>query len=488
MTLPPFLAKGRRLAAALGSTRRSDRIPLLGALALASFLVVFDDAALSVALPTLKQDLDLSMSELEWTLNAYTLGLAIVLLLAGKLADRHGPRRTLIVGLLLFTAASVPAALAQEGGLLVAARAVQGAGAGFIAPASLALVSALFPGARRGVAIGAWAGVSAIGLGAGPLLGAVIVAYAGWSGLFLVNVPLGALLVAATLAAGDVTPTELPRRKLDVAGAAAAGMTLLLALLALSRGNVEGWLSPPIILLGVGALASAAVFIALESRAEEPVVPLDALRSRRLLGSAAVGLLSTASMCSLFFFVSLYLQTVAGYGILATGAAFLPMTAVIAAGSPLVGLAGDRVAPRAMAGSGMAVLSLAMLVLSYLDSGIGIAGVVLGLTLAGIGIAMTSTPVTTVALSALSPHDQGIASAVVSTARTVGLAVGVAVMGAILGDTAAERLTERLSLGLTLNAAVAAVGAVTAVWLFAPKGSHALPALTPACSDAERSG
>lgn len=425
------------------------------------------------------------MSQLEWTLNAYTLGLAVVLLLAGKLVDRYGARRALVAGLALFTAASLPAALAEGGGVLIAARAVQGAGAGFVAPASLAIISAVFASARRGVAIGVWAGISAIGLGAGPLLGAVIVEYIGWSGLFLVNIPLGALLIAVSLSSEIETPVKGSGERLDVAGVATAGTTLLLVLLALTRGNAAGWLSPSVLLLGAGALAGGAMFVALEARADDPVVPLSAFRSRRLVGATVVGLLSTATMCSLFFFMSLYLQSVAGYSLLATGAVFLPMTVVIAVGSPLAGLVGSRMAPRALAGSGMALLSLAMLVLSYVDRGLGLGGIVLGLMLAGMGIAMAATPVTTVALAEFPLDRQGLASALISTARTVGLALGVAGMGAILGDSIAARLTERLSLGLELNAAVAAAGAVVAIWLFAPSRKQELTALTPASGQAE---
>lgn len=441
---------------------------ILGALSLASFLVLFDDSAVAVALPSLQRDLGLDMGQLEWTLNAYTLGLATVLLLAGKLVDRFGAQRPLVVGLALFTAASVPAALAEGGGILIAARTVQGMGAGFIAPASLAIISTLFPSARRGLAIGVWAGISAIGLGAGPLLGAVIVEYMGWSGLFLINVPLGVLLIVASFSAEIATPVTPGGGRLDIAGAMTAGTTLLLALLALTRGGPDGWLSPTVLALGVGAVASAASFVAIEARAADPVAPLDAFRSRRLVGATVVGLLSTAAMCSLFFFMSLYLQSVAGYQVLATGAVFLPMTAAIAVGSPLAGIAGSRITARAFAGTGMGLLALAMLLLSRLDNGLGLGGIVLGLTVAGIGVAMTATPITTVALAELSPDRQGLAGALVTTARTVGLALGVAFMGAILGDATGADLTDRLSLGLELNAAVAAAGAVVAAWLLRP--------------------
>ncbi len=443
--------------------RRLSQATMLAALSVASFLVVFDDSAVAVALPSLQRDLRLDLSELEWTLNAYTLGLATVLLLAGKIVDRFGARRALIAGLTLFTLASIPAGLADGGTVLIAARAVQGMGAAFVAPASLAAISALFPAARRGVAIGTWAGISAIGLGAGPLIGAVIVVYVGWSGLFLLNLPLGALLIGVALAGSTTTPLRPARGRLDITGAAAAGAALLFGLLALTRGNGDGWLSPVVVTLALGAMASAALFVAIEARAADPVVPLTVFGSRPLVGASVVGLLSTAAMCSLFFFISLYLQSVAGYGVLGTGAAFLPMTLVIAVGSPLAGIVGGRFTARTLSAVGMALLSVAMILLSKLDDGLGIAGIVLGLSVAGLGVALTATPVTSVALAELPFSRQGLAGAIVSESRTVGLAVGVAVMGALLGTAAGDQMTSRLSLGLKVNAAVAAAVAVAAM-------------------------
>lgn len=456
-------ALARRVPDARPRVRRGV---ILGALSLASFLVVFDDSAVAVALPSLRRDLDLAMEQLEWTLNAYTLGLATMLMLAGKLVDRYGAQGPLVIGLGLFTAASVPAALAEGGTVLIAARAVQGMGAGFIAPASLAVVSVLFPEARRGVAIGVWAAISTIGLGAGPLLGSMIVEYLGWSGLFLINIPVGVVLIGiASSSSAIAAPVEPIGGRLDLGGAAAAGATLVLMLLAVTRVGPDGWLSAPVLVPGLGALACGVIFLAVEARAADPVVPLEAFRSRTLVGAAAVGLLSTAAMCSLFFFMSLYLQSVVGYSVLAVGVAFLPMTAVIALGAPLAGFAGSRVTPRALAVAGMGLLSLAMLALARLDDGLGLSGIVLGLTLAGVGVAMTATPVTTLALGALPSTGQGLAAALVSTARTVGLAFGVAVMGAILGDTGGGELTSRLARGLEVNAAIAAAGALAAFLL-----------------------
>lgn len=456
-----------RRIAARGS--RLGQLTMLAALSFASFLVVFDDSAVAVALPSLQRDLRLDMSELEWTLNAYTLGLATVLLLAGKIVDRFGARPALVIGLTLFTLASIPAAFAEGGTVLIAARAVQGMGAAFVAPASLAAISALFPAARRGAPIGVWAGISAVGLGSGPLLGALIVQYVGWSGVFLLNLPLGALLIAVAMTgATTITPTAATEGRLDIGGAAAAGAALLFALLALTSGNGDGWLSSTVLALALGSLGSVASFLVIEARAADPVVPLAVFHSRPLVGASVVGLLSTAAMCSLFFFISLYLQSVAGYSVLATGAAFVPMTVVIAVGSPLAGIAGGRVTARTLAATGVGLLTVAMLLLARLDDGLGITGITLGLVIAGLGVAMTATPVTAVALAELPSSRQGLAGALVSTSRTIGLAVGVAVMGALLGAATGGQVTSRLSLGLKVNAAVAAAGVVTALWLLRP--------------------
>lgn len=481
-------ALSRRSASVSGGQGR--QAVMLAALSLASFLVVFDDSAVAVALPSMQRDLGLSMGALEWTLNAYTLGLATLLLFAGKLVDRFGVRPALIAGLALFTLASIPAALADGGAVLIAARAVQGMGAAFVAPASLAAISTAFPPSRRAAAIGVWAGVSALGLGSGPLLGAVLVGSVGWSGIFLVNLPLGLLLIVVAAKGSAVSPSAAREGRLDVGGAGFAAAGLLFALLALSSGASEGWLSPAILGLTIAAIASGWAFIATEARVGDPIVPLSVFRSRSLDGAIIVGLLSTAAMCSLFFFISFYLQSVVGYSVLATGAAFLPMTAVIVVGSPLAGIAGSRFTARALAGSGMAVLAVAMLWLSRLDQGLDMTGIVLGLALAGVGVALTATPVTAVAVAELPAWRQGLAGALVGTSRTVGLAVGVAVMGALLGAATGAEVTSRLSLGLEVNAAVAAAGALAAVWLLpgASRVSTRLVRLVPAPAETESGG
>lgn len=217
--------------------------------------------------------------------------------------------------------------------------------------------------------------------------------------------------------------------------------------------------------LTVAAIAATVAFVVSEARAEDPVVPLSVFRSRPLVGASVIGLLSTAAMCSLFFFISLYLQSVAGYSVLAAGAVFLPMTAVIAVGAPLAGVVGSRIKARALGSIGMALLSLAMLLLSRLGEGLDISGIVLGLLIAGVGVALTATPVTAVAVEELPESRQGLAGALISTSRTVGLAAGVAVMGAILGATTGDEMTSRLSLGLKVNAAIAAAGVIAAASL-----------------------
>src|SRR6266540_3301773 len=296
-----------------GAIATEQRWLSLGALALFSFLLTLDDTALSVALPSIGRDLGLGLSGLEWVVNAYTLALAALLLAGGRLADALGSRRIFLWGLAVFTGASLAAGLAPTGLLLIAARLLQGSGAALVMPATLAIISTSFPARQRGMAVGIWAGVSAGGLAIGPLLGAALTESFGWGAIFLINVPLGALGLAFGRAILVGSRPAVRRSHFDVAGMVASGATLFAFVFALTEGMSYGWASP----LVLGSFASAALglilFVRLEQRRAEPLLELALFRSRNLSGANAVSLLSTAVMCSVFFFISLYLQVVRGY-------------------------------------------------------------------------------------------------------------------------------------------------------------------------------
>ena len=457
----------------------------LGVLALFSFLLTLDDTALSVALPSLGRDLGLGLSGLEWVVNAYTLALAGLLIAGGRLADALGSRRIFLWGLAVFTIASLAAGLAPTGLLLIAARVLQGAGAALVMPATLAIISTTFPPRQRGMAVGVWAGVSAGGLAIGPLLGAALTESFGWKAIFLINVPLGALGLAfgRAILVGSRPAARKPH--FDVAGMLAAGVTLFALVFALTEGMSYGWTSP----LVLGSFASAALglllFVRIEQRRAEPLLELALFRSRNLSGANAVSLLSTAVMCSVFFFISLYLQVVRGYTAMEAGAAFLPMTLLICLVAPLAGRISDRVGRRLPAAAGMAVLAAGLWLLSGLGTDSDLSSVLPGLIVAGFGIGLTTAPVTSAALD-FAPADQaGARAGILNTSRMIGLSIGIALMGAIVSArwpgglagaaTDPRAFVDGLSVAFGVNGAIALVAAAIAALTLAggrPEGAR----------------
>ncbi len=470
-----------------GAIATEQRWLSLGALALFSFLLTLDDTALSVALPSIGRDLGLGLSGLEWVVNAYTLALAALLLAGGRLADALGSRRIFLWGLAVFTGASLAAGLAPTGLLLIAARLLQGGGAALVMPATLAIISTSFPARQRGMAVGIWAGVSAGGLAIGPLLGAALTESFGWGAIFLINVPLGALGLAFGRAILVGSRPAVRRSHFDVAGMVASGATLFAFVFALTEGMSYGWASP----LVLGSFASAALglilFVRLEQRRAEPLLELALFRSRNLSGANAVSLLSTAVMCSVFFFISLYLQVVRGYTAMEAGAAFLPMTLLICLVAPAAGRISDRTGRRLPAATGMAVLAAGLWLLSGLGTDSGLSSVLAGLTVAGFGIGLTTAPVTSAALDFAPTDEAGVRAGILNTSRMIGLAIGIALMGAIVSarwpgglagaTTEPGAFVDGLSVAFIVNATIALVAAaVAALTIASGRSERARPA------------
>ena len=458
--------------AEIGSESRARKWLALGALALVSFLLTLDDTALAVALPSIGRDLGLGLSGLEWVVNGYTLALAALLLAGGRLADTLGSRRIFLTGLSVFTIASLAAGLAPTGPLLIAARVLQGGGAALLMPATLAIISSTFPARQRGMAIGVWAGVSAGGLAIGPLLGAALTESFGWGAIFLVNVPVGALGLVFGRAILVQSPPAARSHRFDLAGMFVAGASLFALLFALTEGVSYGWASP----LVLGSFAPAAVgfvtFVRLERRREEPLLELSLFRSRNLSGANAVSLLSTAVMCGIFFFISLYLQIVRGYTAIEAGAAFLPITLLICLVAPAAGRLSDRIGRRLPAALGMVALAGGLLLLSGLGAKSGFGALLPGLMLSGFGIGLTTAPVTTAALDFAPIDEAGMRAGILNTSRMIGLAVGIALMGAIVtarwpgglagAATDPRAFVDGLSVAFLVNAAIALVAAALA--------------------------
>ena len=441
---------------------------LLGALSLASFAVVLEDAAVAVALPSLGADLDLGGASLTWVVNGYALTLAAFLLPGGRLADRYGRRGILLGGLALFALASFVAGAAPTGAVLLAARVGQGVGAGLLLPAALAIVSAAFAGRRRAAAIGFWAGSSSAALAAGPMLGAVVVEDAGWRWVFLLNVPvaLAALVVARSVVRGRDGRQSGP---LDLRGFVTAATALVSLVYGLSLAADRGWGSPRTFGFLLLAVAAFARFAAVESRAVAPLLPLARFRNRALSGASAVSLLSAAAMCSLFVFLSLYVQIVLGQSALAAGLVFLPMTVLLVLAGPVGGALVSRAGARAVVGGGMLILAAALSLLSAVDpERLVFAAAVLAV--AGVGIGLTTGPLTTLVLGALPESDAGVGAAILSTFRVLGIALGVAATAAVGGGmpAAGDPLKAAFASVVAANAVGAAAAAAIA-WLLLPR-------------------
>lgn len=474
---------GDRGAGAPVASSGRRRWAALGALAVTSFVLLLQDTAVSVVLPAIGRDLGLSLSGLGWVINAYTVALAALTLAAGRLADAHGRRRVFLLGIALFSAASLLAGAATAGWLLIAARAVQGTGAALAGPAALAMIWSLFEARERGVALGVWAGASSLGLGLGPIAGALLSESLGWRAILLINIPLGALAWAAVrLTLAESRDVDAPRG-LPAAGVLASAGAVVGLMLALTRGSSDGWTSSATLSLFAAAAISALAFALSERRSRHPLVDWSILRHRARGGANVVSLLSTAVMCNLFFFLALYFQTVRGMTSLGAAAGLLPLTGLIVVLSPPAGRLSDRLGRRSLVVAGLVTLAAALGLLSQITVDTPLAMILLALTVTGAGIGLSTAPTVAAALDGIPDHQTGQASAVLNTSRALGLALGIATMGALLSSattdvlrasaTTRQAFVDGLSNGLALNAVIALVAAAVALrTLGAPPGGH----------------
>jgi EmrB/QacA subfamily drug resistance transporter len=411
---------------------RSRKWWTLGAVSLALFMIMLDNTIVNVALPSIGRGLDVGVSQLEWVVNAYTLSFAAVMLTGGRLADLYGRRLVFDVGLVVFTLASLTCGLAGNSTILVAARAVQGAGAALMMPASLSIITAAFAREERGTAIGIWAGVSGSALAIGPLLGGVLTEHLGWSWIFFVNVPVGVLALVASFLLIRESRSAEPDQALDVPGLLTSAAGLVALVYALIEANRYGWTSTRILLLFAAAAGLLLAFVALERRAARPMLDLRLFENRTFSGANVAALLVSLAMFGIFFFVSLYMQNVLGYSPVHTGVIFLPMSLLVVVSAPIAGKATDHFGPRWPIAIGMTLLSLALFSFSRLGVDASFADLLPGMLVGGVGIGVAMGPMTTAALSTVPVDEAGVASGVVTTSRQVGGALGVALMGAIV--------------------------------------------------------
>ena len=440
----------------------------LGAVAFGLFMIMLDNTVVNVALPSIQRDLGVGLSELQWIVTGYALTFAALMLTGGKLADHYGRRLIFVVGLTVFTLASLACGLAESGEVLIAARVVQGAGAALMNPSTLSIISATFPPEQRGMAIGIWAGVSALALAIGPLVGGLLTDHLDWSWIFFVNVPVGVLAVAASFLVIEESRDMSEERRLDLPGQLAGGLGLFALTYGLIEANTYGWTSARILTaFGVAAVALAA-FLWLERVQRVPMLDLELFRNRTFAGANSVILLVALAMFGVFFFVSLYMQNILGFSAVETGAAFLPMTVLIMLVAPIAGKASDRLGSRWLMTVGMVLVGLQLLYLSRLGTDETFWDLLPGLLVGGAGMALVMTPSAAAAVRSVPVDKAGVGSAVLNACRQVGGSLGIALIGAIIAAEVGDRrspeaFVDGFSTALLVAALIAFAGAAVAL-------------------------
>jgi EmrB/QacA subfamily drug resistance transporter len=404
----------------------------LGAVSFGLFMIMLDNTIVNVALPSIQRDLGIGISELEWVVNGYALTFAVMMLTGGKLADLLGRRFIFIVGLGIFTASSLACGLAPSAEWLIAARIAQGVGAALMNPATLSIITATFPPRQRGMAIGIWAGVSALALAIGPLVGGLIAEHLAWGWIFFINVPVGILAMVVAWIVIDESRDTSAEQRLDLPGLVTSAIGLFALTYGLIEANTYGWTSPRILLLFGVAAAALAVFVVLELRQRVPMLDLSLFRNSTFAGANAVMMLVALAMFGVFFFVSLFVQNILGYSPIEAGATFLPMTILIILVAPWAGKVSDRVGSRWLMGAGMICVGISLLVFARMDAGSDFWDLLPGLLVGGVGMALSMTPTTAAAMGAVPVEKAGVGSAVLNSMRQVGGSLGIAVMGAIV--------------------------------------------------------
>jgi EmrB/QacA subfamily drug resistance transporter len=404
----------------------------LGSMCFALFMIMLDNTVVNVALPSIQRDLHASLSALEWTLNAYTLTFAVLLVTGGRLGDIFGRRRLFLFGVIVFGISSLLIGLAADDTMLVAFRAVQGIGAAFMMPATLSLISNAFPPEQRGTAIGTWAGVSALALAIGPVVGGFLTQDVSWRAIFFINPPIAVAAVAVTLFATRESRDETVGRAVDYPGIAALTVGLTAFVLALIQGNSWHWGSARIVALFALAVLGLAAFVAIELRVKAPMLDFAFFRSRTSAGANLVAFLVTFAMFSQFFFMTLYMQNILHYSPLQTGVRFLPSTLVIIVMGPLAGRLTDRIGSRPLITLGLALVAGALGLQSTLNIHTGYGLLLPGFILMGLGMGLVMSPMSTAAMNAVDRTKAGAASGVLSMSRMVGGSVGLAIMGALV--------------------------------------------------------
>jgi EmrB/QacA subfamily drug resistance transporter len=447
-----------------GEQNRIQSLWTFVATTIALFMVVLDNLVVSTAIPVIRTDLGASLEELEWTVNAFTLTFAVFLLTGAALGDRYGRKRVFMLGVGIFTAGSVAAALAPSADALIAARALQGLGGAIVTPLTLTLLSAAVSAERRGAALGAWSGIAGLGVAVGPLVGGAVTEGISWEWIFWINVPVGLGLLALST---QLQESHGPDKALDLPGLALVSAGALGVVWGLIHGNGDGWTSPGVVgSMAVGAVLLAA-FVAWERRTSEPMLPMRFFRDRAFAAANAASLLMYFGMFGSIFLLVQFFQTAQGYEPLHAGLLLLPWTAMELFVAPVTGALSDRIGGRPLLAGGLALQAAGLAwIAAVATETVGYGSLVGPFLLSGIGMGMFFAPVANVVLSAVRPAEEGKASGANNAIREVGGVLGVAVLASIFGGAggydSASTFIDGMVPALWVGAIVVAVGAVLA--------------------------
>ena len=429
----------------------------------ALFMVTLDNLVVTTAIPVIRRDLHAGLSGLEWTVNAYTLVFAVLLLTGAALGDRFGRRLVFSIGLGIFTLASAAAALAPSIGALDAARAVQGLGGAIVLPLTLTILSAGVPANRRGVFLGAWGGISGLAVAFGPLVGGAVVSGISWHWIFWLNVPLGLVLVPLALLRLDETKGPFGRVDLPGLGLASAGLFGIVW--GLVRGNSVGWGSPEIVGALVAGFVVIAAFVMWELRAEHPMLPMRFFRNRTFTLANIASMLMSFGMFGSIFLLAQFFQTVQGYSPLGSGLRILPWTAMPMIVAPIAGALSDRIPAHRIIGTGLALQAVGLAWIAavstpttpYID-------LVAPFALSGIGMGLFFAPIANLILSSVRGEEEGQASGANNAVRELGGVFGVAILASVFshygGYTSGTSFVNGMTPAVYVGAAVVALGSL----------------------------
>ncbi|MFR9795482.1 DHA2 family efflux MFS transporter permease subunit [Streptomyces sp. MS06] len=439
----------------------------------AGFMAALDNLVVTTALPSIREDLGGALDDLEWTVSAYTLTFAVLLMLGAALGDRFGRRRMFLAGIAVFTGASAAAAMSPGIDSLIAARAVQGVGAAVMMPLTLTLLTAAVPVAKRGMMFGIWGAVNGLAVATGPLIGGSLTEHISWHWIFWLNVPVGvALLPLARLRLDESHGTDAP---LDVPGTLLASGGLFGIVYGLVRGPADGWTST-LVLTGLfvgGALLAG--FVLHGIRAKNPMLPMRLFRSRAFTGINAASLLMFLGMFGSVFLLSQYMQGVLGYSPTKAGLRMLPWTGMPMLVAPIAGVLSDRIGGRPVVATGLFLQAAGLGYLAYvLTADASYAVQLPGLIVSGVGMALYFSPAAALVMSSVRPVEQGIASGANNALREVGGALGIAVMSSIFaaqgGYESAQAFVDGLKPALVTGSAVVALAGAAALLMPSRRG------------------